>query len=222
MDIRRYHMNLMPSGEAYAGGGVSMRPRDFLKFGQMYLDGGVWKGRQIVSRAWVTRSTSRRIAAPNGSTDGFGWHRYTLTSGSRTYQEYEASGNGGQFLMVVPDLDLVVVMTGGNYGRSQASGGPFGTSSCLRSSCPPPLAKVRLRWSAVPDPLYSRRALQEIGSSPFSDQNEGGSHERTTIPCHGRRSHPHAFGAGCSRCVPAAAAGGPQEPPPATTRPIWR
>ena len=117
MHIHRYYTNLMPSGEAYAGGGVSMRPRDFLKFGQMYLDGGVWKGRQIVSKAWVERSTARQIAAPNGSTDGFGWHRYTLTSGGRTYQEYEASGNGGQFLMVVPDLDLVVVMTGGNYGQ---------------------------------------------------------------------------------------------------------
>ncbi|MCU0252764.1 MAG: beta-lactamase family protein [Vicinamibacterales bacterium] len=117
MDIRRYHMNLMPSGEAYAGGGIRMTPRNFLKFGQMYLDGGVWKGRQIVSRAWVKRSTSRQIAGPNGSTDGFGWHRYTLTSGGRTYQEYEASGNGGQFLMVLPDLDLVVVMTGGSYGQ---------------------------------------------------------------------------------------------------------
>ena len=70
MDIRRYHMNLMPSGEAYTGGGVSMSPRDLLKFGQMYLDGGVWKGRQIVSRAWVTRSTARQIAAPNGPRTG--------------------------------------------------------------------------------------------------------------------------------------------------------
>ena len=51
----------------------------------------------------------------NKAWDGYAWHLSELQSGNRTYREYEASGTGGQLLMVVPELDLVVVFTAGNY-----------------------------------------------------------------------------------------------------------
>lgn len=125
-----YYWNVMPNGEGYLGGGAYLRPRDLLKVGQMYLDGGVWRGRRIVSRAWVERSTSPRIEISPATTgltqeefenfyspgvDGYAWHRYGVHVGDRTVEEYEANGNGGQFLIVVPEYDLVVVFTGGNY-----------------------------------------------------------------------------------------------------------
>ncbi|MCX7356846.1 MAG: serine hydrolase [Alphaproteobacteria bacterium] len=125
-----YYWNVMPNGEGYLGGGAYLRPRDLLKVGQMYLDGGVWRGQRIVSREWVERSTSPRIdisPATTGLTqeefenfyspgvDGYAWHRYGVHVGDRTVEEYEANGNGGQFLIVVPEYDLVVVFTGGNY-----------------------------------------------------------------------------------------------------------
>ena len=47
--------------------------------------------------------------------DGLAWHLGTLTSGGRSYETYAATGNGGQVLIVVPALDLVVAFTGGNY-----------------------------------------------------------------------------------------------------------
>jgi CubicO group peptidase (beta-lactamase class C family) len=117
LQITHYGMNLMPSGDAYAGGGVHMRSRDLLKFGQLYLNGGLWNGTRVVSANWVARSTAHQINAPNGTSDGYGWHRYTLTVGGKAYQEYEANGNGGQFLIVVPALDLTVVFTAGNYNQ---------------------------------------------------------------------------------------------------------
>jgi CubicO group peptidase (beta-lactamase class C family) len=117
LQIDRYHVNLMPNGEAYGGGGIYMRPRDFLKFGETYLRGGVWKDRRIVSEEWVKTSTSHQIRTGSEGSDGYGWHRYTLRAADRDYQEYEASGNGGQFLIVVPELDLAVVITAGNYGQ---------------------------------------------------------------------------------------------------------
>lgn len=115
LGIRRYYTNLTPTGEMYFGGGTRMRPRDFLKFGQLYLDGGVWNGQRIVPADWVRQSTT---AYPSGlaNADGLNWHLYQLKSGDRTYREYEANGNGGQFLIVVPELDLAVVFTAGNYG----------------------------------------------------------------------------------------------------------
>lgn len=117
LQITNYAMNLMPSGEMYAAGGMHMRPRDFLKFGQLYLNGGIWSGRRIVSRQWVTLTTARQIDRPDGSSDGYGWHRHTLRVAGRQYETFEASGNGGQFVIVVPQLDLVVAATAGNYGQ---------------------------------------------------------------------------------------------------------
>jgi CubicO group peptidase (beta-lactamase class C family) len=119
LQFSTYGINLMPGGEAYSGGGMHLLPRDFLKFGQLYLDGGVWHGARLVSAAWVRESIAHRIDRVDGSDDGLGWHRHELTAGSRRFQTYEASGNGGQFLVVVPDLQLTIVVTAGNYGQYQ-------------------------------------------------------------------------------------------------------
>jgi CubicO group peptidase (beta-lactamase class C family) len=51
------------------------------------------------------------------STYGYNWWRYRLHVGDVVYDEFEAGGNGGQFIMVVPVLDLVVGIMGSNYGR---------------------------------------------------------------------------------------------------------
>ena len=117
MSFGDYGINLMPSGEAYSGGGMRIRPRDLLKFGQLYLDGGRWHGVRLVPASWVTTSTAHVISRPDSSDDGFGWHRHVLTARGRQFQTYEASGNGGQFLVVVPELSLTIVVTAGNYGQ---------------------------------------------------------------------------------------------------------
>jgi CubicO group peptidase (beta-lactamase class C family) len=127
-----YHWDLTPTGEGYGGGGVRMRPRDLLKIGQAHLDGGVWHGRRIVSAAWVKASTAPHIDVSPATTglspedfgnfyglakDGYAWHLNDLKVGDRVYRDYEATGNGGQLLIVVPDADLAVVITAGNYGQ---------------------------------------------------------------------------------------------------------
>lgn len=120
MQFGPYGVNLMPNGEAYAGGGMRLLPRDFLKLGQLYLDGGTWHGVRLVPTAWVRASTARVIDRPDGSDDGYGWHRHRLTARGRTWQTYEASGNGGQFVVVAPELELVIAVTAGNYGQYDA------------------------------------------------------------------------------------------------------
>ncbi len=125
-----YHWNLMPTGEGYFGGGAFVRPRDLLKLGQLYLDGGVWRGRRIVDASWVAQSTAPHADITPATTgldaeefsnryieaqDGLAWHLGHVKSGDRTFRHYSATGNGGQILLVVPELDLVVVFTGGNY-----------------------------------------------------------------------------------------------------------
>jgi CubicO group peptidase (beta-lactamase class C family) len=132
LQFGRYHWNLMPNDEGYLGGGAFLRPRDLLKIGQAFLDGGVWNGRRIVDAAWTLTSTAPRIeineATTGLSADEFGnyyghgqdalaWHLGTLVTNGRTYRTYAAGGNGGQVLLVLPELDLAVVYTGGNYGQ---------------------------------------------------------------------------------------------------------
>jgi CubicO group peptidase (beta-lactamase class C family) len=125
-----YHWNLMPNDEGYLGGGSWLRPRDLLKVGQVYLDGGTWRGQRIVAADWVTQSTAPRIHISPATTgldadqfgeayieadDAYAWHLGVIRSGERTYHDYTATGNGGQLLLVIPELEMVVVFTGGNY-----------------------------------------------------------------------------------------------------------
>jgi CubicO group peptidase (beta-lactamase class C family) len=123
LQFGRYYLNLMPDGQAYMGGGSYLRPRDELKLGQLYLDGGVWNGKRILSKSWVeesTRSHSRFDPAYSLGQEhqyGYGWHINFLKSGGKTYRVFAAGGNGGQFVIVVPDLDLVVGINGGSYGE---------------------------------------------------------------------------------------------------------
>ena len=117
LGITHWAMNLMPSGDAYGGGGLYLRPRDLLKLGATYLNGGVWQGHRIVSSEWVRQSTAKQIATGTDTWDGYGWHLNILHAPGHDYQDYEATGNGGQFLIVVPDLDLAVVFTAANYNR---------------------------------------------------------------------------------------------------------
>jgi CubicO group peptidase (beta-lactamase class C family) len=121
LQIKTYHWNLMPTGDGYTGGGLYLRPRDQLKLGQLYLNGGVWNGKRVISKDWVERSTSRQstfgktLGADHDY--GYGWHLYHFEVGDRSYRAYAAGGNGGQIVMVIPDLDLVVGFTGGAYGE---------------------------------------------------------------------------------------------------------
>jgi CubicO group peptidase (beta-lactamase class C family) len=120
----------MANGEGYLAGGAFLRPRDMLKVGQAYLDGGVWNGRRIVPAGWVAESIRSRIAINPETTgysaeefgnyygegaDGLAWHLGRLDVGGRNVPTYSASGNGGQIILVVPDFELVAVFTGGNY-----------------------------------------------------------------------------------------------------------
>jgi CubicO group peptidase (beta-lactamase class C family) len=125
-----YHWNLTPTDDGYLGGGAWLLPRDLLKVGQAYLDGGQWQGHRIVDRAWIAESTTSRVAVSPATTglseeefgnyygsseDGYAWHLGAIRSGERTYRTFEGTGNGGQILIVAPELELVAVFTGGNY-----------------------------------------------------------------------------------------------------------
>ncbi|HEX2208831.1 MAG TPA: serine hydrolase, partial [Longimicrobium sp.] len=117
LGMRGYYVPLTPLGDGYFGGGWRFRPRDFMKLGQLYLDGGTWNGRRVLSEAWVRRSTEPRYAMSATSRYGSLWWMREYPYAGRTVQAYYASGNGGQVVVVIPALDLVIAAYGGNYAE---------------------------------------------------------------------------------------------------------
>jgi CubicO group peptidase (beta-lactamase class C family) len=97
-----------PQGIFFGGNDMFLTPRDMLKFGTLYLNGGVANGRQIVSRSWIDSSFVPRTTSPfNGNRYGYGW----WTRSAQGYDVRYAWGYGGQFIFIVPELELVVVAT---------------------------------------------------------------------------------------------------------------
>ena len=102
-----------PQGVYFGGNDMYLTPRQMLRFGQLWLDEGRVGDRQVVPAAWVRESGIRRTTSPfNGHGYGLGW--WTRQSGGRAI--HFAWGYGGQYVFVVPELDLVAVFT------SQADG----------------------------------------------------------------------------------------------------
>jgi CubicO group peptidase (beta-lactamase class C family) len=102
-------------GDADAGGGLRLRPRDMAKIGQLVLAGGRWNDRQIVSKAWIDASTTPRTQASTNYSYGYLWYLGRSPFNGREVHWPAGLGRGGQSIRVVPELDLVVVVTAGYY-----------------------------------------------------------------------------------------------------------
>ncbi len=104
----------MANGDAAAASGLRLRPRDMARLGQLALAGGSWNGERIISAQWLAESVRPRF--PTETTHyGYLWWVDSSTIGAASIDSYEAFGLGGQRIIVVPSLDLVVVFTTGRY-----------------------------------------------------------------------------------------------------------
>ena len=94
-----------PQGITLGYGQLFMRPHDMAKIGYLYLNNGLWDGNQIISSRWINVSTSKFIDTT--LLPGYGYHWWIASPDA-----YVAAGNKGQFIMVVPDKNIVAVFTG--------------------------------------------------------------------------------------------------------------
>jgi CubicO group peptidase (beta-lactamase class C family) len=106
-------------GEAIAASGLRLTPRDLARIGQLVLSGGSWDGRRIVPSAWLEAAFRPAAMVRDGQHYGYLWRvgelAYASKSGMRGERYMEAVGNGGQILAILPDRDLVIAVTAGNY-----------------------------------------------------------------------------------------------------------
>ena len=117
-------------GDTDAGGGLRLRPRDMAKIGQLVLAGGRWNGRQVVSKPWIDASTAPNIKATDDQLYGYLWWIGRARINRRVVQWIGALSRGGQYIRIVPELDLVVVVTAGYYSGLQPEGFP-GAVRCV-------------------------------------------------------------------------------------------
>jgi CubicO group peptidase (beta-lactamase class C family) len=124
----RHFLLITPAGDSYMGGGARYLLRDFAKLAQLYANGGTWNGRRILSEAWARESAAPRYRigrtfrqGPRGPTEtatnnyGYLWWTTEFEHQGRIVVAHHASGNGGQFSMFIPALDLVIATYAGNY-----------------------------------------------------------------------------------------------------------
>jgi CubicO group peptidase (beta-lactamase class C family) len=106
--IRDARWERNPQGDPIGGWGLQITSRDMARLGYLFLRQGEWNGRQVVSSAWVRAATAAHIHAEPGMDYGYQWWVRPSIHG------YSATGLGGQIIAVIPEKDMVVVVTSEN------------------------------------------------------------------------------------------------------------
>lgn len=121
LGITRWRWAADAAGYTKGQGNLSLTLRDFAAIGEMVRGDGTYRGRRIVSAAWLRQSLAPKvgIAEVDRYADGYGyfWYSKSYQIAGRPVRVSFASGNGGNKLYVVPQLDLVVAITSSAYGK---------------------------------------------------------------------------------------------------------
>ena len=124
LGIDSSHWDQFENGVIDGAGGLDITPRDMAKIGVTFLNKGVWNEKQIISEQWVNKSATSfpgndRINVPGTDERNTGysysWWTKSFSDSGKEINMYYAGGWGGQLIMVAPELNTVIVLTGGNY-----------------------------------------------------------------------------------------------------------
>ena len=105
LGIANYSWDADSQGLSIGGWGLQLAPRDMAKLGYLYLNDGMWDGKQIVSSQWVKTATQKHTGTDSQLGYGYQWWTYP------SLDAYTALGLYGQTIFVIPKLNLVVVTT---------------------------------------------------------------------------------------------------------------
>lgn len=109
LNITGYDWEKSPQGLNTAGYGLRVSTEDIAKFGQLYLQKGKWEGKQLLPESWINEATSKQTTSQAGDNDwsqGYGYQFWRCKPGF-----YRGDGAYGQFCMIMPEQDAVLVMT---------------------------------------------------------------------------------------------------------------
>lgn len=99
-----------PQGISTGGWGLMVRTEDIAKFGQLYLQKGMWNGKQLIPATWIEQATSKQVS--NGSDPNRDWDQgYGFQFWRCRHGAYRGDGAFGQFCIVLPEQDAVIAIT---------------------------------------------------------------------------------------------------------------
>lgn len=107
------------SGLPKSAAGSSMRSRDMIKWGILVQSSGQWDGEQLLPANFVYKATSRIHTNPQDTSYGFFWWRNNVSVNGKTYDMKSGRGAGGQFIMMIDELNLIIAITSHNKGMGK-------------------------------------------------------------------------------------------------------
>ncbi|AWM32204.1 serine hydrolase [Hymenobacter nivis] len=113
LGIRRYYWKRAPSGLVDAQGGLYLAQKDLAKICYLYLQAGNWQGKQLIQADYVHQSVAPLVRVSPGVAYGYQWWHQSYGKKS-TEVAWQGSGFGGQFALVLPQYDTVVILTAWN------------------------------------------------------------------------------------------------------------
>ena len=125
LDISKTFWIKNSEGYPHAGGGLHLCPRDMAKLGQLYLQKGMWEGKQIVPAHWIEESFKPHVTfkVPEGHPyKGYGYYWWILKLDPDDETKgyiYTALGLWGQFIFVIPEYELVVAVNSDARGENE-------------------------------------------------------------------------------------------------------
>ena len=105
LGIKDYYWPTNKNGYARGGGGMRLVPRDMAKLGYLHIRNGKWENLQILSEDWISTSGNKHIISQHIPGFWYGYQFWVAEDGLM----YTALGYVGQWIMIVPDHDLVVL-----------------------------------------------------------------------------------------------------------------
>jgi CubicO group peptidase (beta-lactamase class C family) len=143
-----------PAGRSLGWADLRLTPREMAKLGYLFLHDGVWDGKQVVSKGWVSKAWTPFVNIHDKVSYGYGWW---IDQSNAEMPIYEAVGRGGQRISVIPSLDTVVVLTSGGADSSTVA------SYLLRALTPEnALAEAPARLSQLKSKVEAAAKSQDV------------------------------------------------------------
>lgn len=120
LGIAKSQWNFSPDGIAMGGGGARYTSRDIARVGALLADGGRWQGKSILSASWVAAMLTPRAQAREDAEYGYQIWRFHFPLNGKDQPVWAMSGNGGNYVFVLPERRLVAVVTSKAYGQRSA------------------------------------------------------------------------------------------------------